>query len=139
MEPILFDDKNVRPTEELIFSQIKDYARLWQKLFESIHKKYPEVYEEWNYYNDGKHWLMKTMRKKKNLFWTAIQPDTFRVTFYFADKAEALIENSGLPEVLINEFRNGKHYGKIRGLTVKVLTDEAVDHILKLVDIRVKV
>ncbi len=139
MEPIMFDDKNLRPTEDLVFSHIKDYSRLWQRLFNSIHDRYPETAEEWNYYNDGKQWLMKTMRKKKNLFWTAIHPDTFRITFYFADKAEALIEKAGLPQTLIDEFRNGKYYGRIRGLSMKVLTDEDVDHILKLVDVRVKV
>jgi hypothetical protein len=139
MEPIIFEDRNVRPTEKLIFSQIKDNSKHWQRLFESIHAKYPEVTEEWNFYNDGKRWLMKTMRKKKNLFWTGVHPDTFRITFYFTDKAEPLIEKIGLPEPLLDTFRNGKYYGRIRALSIKVLTGEDVDHVLKLVDIRVKV
>jgi hypothetical protein len=139
MEPKLFEDRNVRPTEQLIFSHIKGHSRLWQRLFESIHAKYPEVAEEWNFYNDGKRWLMKTMRKKKNLFWTGILPDTFSVTFYFTDKALPLIEKSGIPESILEPFRKGKYYGRIRGLSITVQNDEDVDHILKLVDIRAKV
>ena len=48
------------------------------------------------------------IRKKKTLFWIGILQDTFRITFYFGDKAEPLIENSDLPATMKEDFKNGK-------------------------------
>jgi len=59
----------------------------------------------WNYYNDGKQWLFKLVQKKKTVFWAGILSDTFRVTFYFGDKAESLIEASELPSNIKNNFK----------------------------------
>jgi hypothetical protein len=64
--------------------------------------------------------------------------DTFRVTFYFGDKAEPVIFTSDLPKSVKDDFLKGKHYGKIRGITTKVMNLADVDTITKLIDIKVK-
>ena len=61
---------------------------------------------------------MKNMRKKKNVFWLSILKETFRTTFYFTDGAAKAIEDSTIPAEMKKQFKDGKHYGKIRGLTV---------------------
>ena len=139
MEPLVLKDKSVLPTDDLIFSVIGKNREHWTGLMTRIKVKFPDAEGQWNYYNDGKNWLFKMVRKKKTLFWIGVLEDTFRVTFYFGDKAEPLIESSDLPETLVKEFRNGKYYGKIRAFTVKVLDSPDVENVLTLAEIKVKV
>ena len=136
MEPLVLTDKSVVPSESLIFSILGNKSALWQKLMRLMHEKYPDAIEQWNYYNDGKSWLFRIIRKKKTMFWIGVLKDTFRITFYFGDKAELLIEKSNLPESMKKEFINSKRYGKIRGLSILVTGMEDIDHAIILADIR---
>jgi len=139
MENLVLSDKSVTPNDDLIFSIIGDKSVLWQKLMEYVQDKYPDAQEQWNYYNDGKNWLFRMIRKKKTLFWIGVLKDTFRVTFYFGDKAEPLIEQSNLPEAMKEEFKTSKRFGKFRGISIKVENAEDIENATKLVNIRIQV
>ena len=97
---------------------------------------YKDASGTWNYYNDGKQWLFKMVRKKKTIFWLAVMKDTFRVTFYFGDKAEPVIVASGLPESVRDNFLTGKHYGKIRAISTKMTGLSDAETVIKLIDIK---
>jgi hypothetical protein len=139
MEPLVLTDKSVIPNDNLIFSIIGDKKVHWQKLMHDVHEKYPDAEEVWNYYNDGKNWLFRMIRKKKTLFWIGILKDTFRITFYFGDKAAPLVEKSDLPASMKEEFKNGKRYGKIRAISIRVEEAKDIENARKLVDIRIRV
>ena len=137
-EALVFSDKNVKPTEDLVFSAIGGKKILWQRIMNYISDNYKDAAGTWNYYIDGKQWLFKMVLKKKTIFWLAVMNGTFRVTFYFGDKAEPAIISSDLPETVKSDFRQGKHYGKIRAVSTKITRPADVDIITKLVDIKVK-
>ena len=139
MDPLVLKDKSVLPTDDLIFSIIGKNRDHWINLMAGLREKYADAEGQWNYYNDGKTWLFKMVRKKKTLFWIGIHEDTFRVTFYFGDKAEPILESSDLPENIVEEFRSGKYYGKIRAITLKILKKSDVENVLKLTEIKTKV
>jgi hypothetical protein len=115
--PIL-TDKTKFPTEEIINSHLGKTKDIWVSFFEYLHENHPDIASEWRYYNDGKSWLMKNTRKKKTVFWLSIQKGTFRTTFYFTDRAAKSIAGSAIPAEMKKQFKDGKHFGKIRGLTV---------------------
>jgi hypothetical protein len=137
-EPLVLGDKNVFPSEELLFSIIGDKQIVWQKVMNYVKDNYQGVTEEWRYYNDGRQWLFKMQLKKKTLFWIGILKDTFRITFYFGNKAEPVITGSSLPKKLKDDFLEGKHYGNIRAITVKVTGTDDVENIYKLIDLKAK-
>ncbi len=118
MSQSVLTDKNQFPNDEIIFSHIGKKKILWISLFDYIHKQYPEIKEEWRYYNDGKSWLLKVTKKAKTIFWLSVIDGTFRITFYFTDKAQKEIENSRLPLELKEQYKTGKKYGKIKGVTI---------------------
>lgn len=118
MEASVLTDKNIFPTEDVIFSHLGKSKTLWLTLFEQMHKDYPEFAEEWKYYNDGKRWLLKVTEKKKTVFWLSVIPKGFRITFYFSDKAQKQILDSAIADELKDQYINGKRYNKIRGLTI---------------------
>jgi hypothetical protein len=138
MEPLVLTDKSIRPTNDLIFSIIGRNRIHWEKLTAGVYSKYSDAQEHWRYYNDGKSWLFRMTRRKKTLFWIGVLKDTFRVTFCFGDKAEPLIQNSGLPEDLIENFKTAKHFGKIRAVSMNVQRARDIENCLKLLDIRIR-
>lgn len=118
MEAPILTDKNLFPTEEIIFSHIGKTKTLWNSVFEFIRANHPDISEQWRYYNDGKRWLLKVTRKSKTIFWLSLIKDSFRITFYFTDKAEKAIHDSSISDKMKEQFDNTKRYSKIRGITV---------------------
>ena len=136
MDPPILTDASEFPSEKVIFSHIGKTKQLWISLFEYIHASYPEFAEEWRYYRDGKSWLMKVTQKKKTIFWLSIIEGGFRTTFYLTDKAEAALMSSGLSDELKEQFKSGKQYGKIRGVTVVCKTKRSIEDAKILMEIK---
>jgi hypothetical protein len=136
-KPIL-KDPDQYPTEEVIYSCIGKRKALWISFFDTLHEHHPDFLEEWRYYNDGKNWLMKVTWKSKTIFWLSVWKNAFKITFYFSDKAEELINQSDIPDDLKEEFKNGKRYGKIRGLTIVFRKKKDIEYADSLIAIRLK-
>jgi hypothetical protein len=137
-ESLLLKDREVYPTDELIFSIIGGRKDLWIRILNYMKSNYPDSSGEWNYYNDGKRWLFKMVRKKKTVFWAGLLSDTFRVTFYVGNKAEDIIENSDLSREIKDEFRDAKRYGLIRPVSFVLRNETDVENVLKMIEIKNK-
>jgi hypothetical protein len=138
MEPIVLTDPNVQPTEELIFSIIGENSTYWEQLVDYLYDNHFNITEEWRFYNDGKSWLYKAMRKKQTLYWIGVIKDTFRISFWFGDKAELVIEASALPDSIKEEFKNAKRYGQLRAISIEIRSDEDLANAIKLVELKAK-
>jgi hypothetical protein len=137
-EILMLSDPLVKPDEKIIFSYIGDKKLLWQEIMDYLRDCYPEASGVWNYYKDGKQWLFKVVRKKKTVFWGAILEDTFRITFYFGEKAEPVILASELQEKIKHDFLTGQRYGKIRAISIKMNDISDVETVKKLVSLKTK-
>lgn len=135
----VLSDKQIIPNDDYIFSIIGEKRILWQTIMNYLSENYKDISGSWNYYNDGKQWLFKLIQKKKTIFWASILKDTFRVTFYFGDKAETLIDASDLLQTIKDDFKNGKRYGKIRAVTLKMSDLSDVESVKTLVVIKMKI
>jgi hypothetical protein len=135
-EIFILSDKNVVPTEDYIFSLLGDKKELWNSIMTHITDNYNDTSGTWNYYNDGKQWLFKMVRKKKTIFWSALLQDAFRISFYFGDNAMPLIDASDLPQEIKDGFKKTKKYGAIRPISIKVFEHSDVDTVLKLIEIK---
>jgi hypothetical protein len=135
--PVL-SDKTIIPTDDYIFSIIGEKKVHWQRIMNYLSENYSDASGSWNFYNDGKQWLFKFVRKKKTVFWASILTNTFRITFYLGNKAETIIENSDLPESIREEFKSAKRYGLIRPVTFIINDSTDVDNVLKMIDIKIK-
>ncbi len=136
-KPIL-NDPDQFPTEEVIYSCIGKRKTLWISFFDMLGEHHPDFSQEWRYYKDGKNWLMKVTRKSKTIFWLSVWKNDFKIGFYFSDKAEELINQSDIPDDLKEEFKNGKRYGKIRGLTIVFRKKKDIEYADSLIAIRLK-
>jgi hypothetical protein len=139
MEQPILTDKNEFPTEEIIYSHIGKSKILWHSVFEYIHSDHPDLSEEWKYYNDGKSWLLKVLKKSKTICWVSLLNNSFRMTFYFTDKVEPLILNSNISDELKEQFKNGKRYNKIRGLTITFKYKKDIEYAKTLIAIKLSI
>jgi hypothetical protein len=138
IEILKLSDKNVVPTDEFVYSVIGERKEYWQTIIRYATENYREVSGSWNYYNDGKQWVYKFVEKKKTLFWAVLLKDTFRLTFYFGDKAEPMIAASGVPVEIVESFKTSKRYGAIRGITFNVYSKSDLENIIRLMDVKHK-
>jgi hypothetical protein len=136
MEPPVLTDKNQFPTEKIIFSHLGKNKSLWVSVFDYIHSNYPELTEQWNYYNDGKSWLIKVTRKSKTICWVSLIKNSFRMTFYLNDKAEKAVMASSIPNEMKLQYQTGRKTKKINGLTVIFKTKKDVEITKELIDIK---
>jgi len=136
---IVLSDKNSKPDEKLMSSVVGDKMIHWQEIMEHLQKKYPGVSGDWNYYNDGKQWLYKMIWKKITLFWLVLVEGSFRITFYFGDKAEEKIFSADIPQKVKDDFRTGKRYGKIRAITITIADKQDVQTVKTVTDIKAKI
>lgn len=139
MEQQILWDKNQYPSDEVIFSHIGKSKQLWISFFDYIHSNHPDFTEEWRYYNDGKSWLMKVQRKAQTVFWLSLFEKTFRISFYYTDRAEKTILDSDISEELKNVFTNGKSYGKLRGMTIIFKKKKDIEYAKTLIGIKLSV
>jgi hypothetical protein len=137
-EKTVLSDKSIVPTDDYVFSIIGERKVHWKKIMDYLSENYPDASGTWNYYNDGKQWLFKYVWKKKTIFWASLLKDTFRITFYLGNKAEQVIENSELPQIIKEEFITAKRYGLIRPVTFAIRNEGDVDNVLKMIEIKVK-
>lgn len=137
MDQAVLANKNQRPTEEVIFSHIGRSRALWLSLFDHIHSDHPDFTEQWRYYLDGKRWLLKVSRNARTIFWLSIGEGSFRTTFYFTDKAGDAVLNSTISDELKQQYRGGKKFGKIRGLTILYKHKRDVGYARQLIAIKV--
>jgi len=134
-QPVL-SDKTQFPSEEIIYSYLGKSKNIWISFLEYLRENHPDISTEWRYYNDGKSWLMKVTRKKKTVFWLSVLKGTFRITFYFTDRAADAIADSTIPAEMKKQFKEGKRFGKIRGLTVLFKYKKDIESAKKLLSIK---
>jgi hypothetical protein len=138
MSASVFDDKSVKPDNKTFLNAIGKTAKLWQKIKSNLENEYGELIEDWKYYGQKTGWLLKVLRKKRNLFFCIPLKGCFRIAFVFGEKAVSAVESSDLPEAIKVELKNARKYAEGRGIRIEVKSSKDVENIQKLVEIKVK-
>ncbi len=137
MSASVFDDKATLPDDKMLAKALGKSNRLWLQIKKHLKAEYGELIEEWKFYGQKSGWILKTLRKKRNLFFFISLKGSFQVSFVFGEKAVAAVEKSDLPKELIIELKNARKYAEGRGLRIDVRNSADVEHIKKLVEIKV--
>ena len=139
MEKPCLNNKDEYPNDKVLHRTLGEVKKTWDAFIDFLNESYPLFSGQWRYYNDGKSWLYKLTKKKKTISWISIYHNKFKTTFYFPDKAEELIKASKLKKEYIDQFINGKRYGKIRGITVEIKKPADLSATKTLIEIKEQV
>jgi hypothetical protein len=139
MDKPCLTDKDEFPDDEVLRRVLGKSKRVWDAFREMLAEHGASFSGEWRYYNDGKSWLYKLVKKKKTVCWVSVYPKAFKAAFYFPDRAEGLITAGKLPAQYVEQFVGGKRYGKIRGITVTLTRRAHLDAVRTLIEIKQQV
>jgi len=131
-------DKTTEPDERKVVELLDDKALLWVNLKTFLTENIGSVKEEWKFYSAKSGWTMKVLLVKRNLFFMKPEESTFLIAYVFGDKAVNEVEKSNLPENIKTELTEAKKYMEGRGLRVYVKTNDDLEIVKKLVEIKVK-
>ena len=138
MDKPCLNDKNEYPDDKVLSRHLGDVKITWDAFNDILKQQYPSITGEWRYYNDGKSWLFKVTKKKKTICWISVHENMYKTAFYFPDRAEELITGSTLGKEYIDQFINGKRYGKIRAVVVETTKSSDLNTVKILIDIKEK-
>lgn len=68
MASSIFDDKNKKPNDKMLREVLGKTTKLWEEIKNHLTLEYGELIEDWKFYNQKSGWILKTFRKKRNLF-----------------------------------------------------------------------
>ncbi len=137
MSSSVFTDRSTEPTASQLADALGATASIWSELRNHLETACGPLVEEWKFYGTKSGWIMKTLRKKRNLFFLTPLDGYFRLSFVFGDRAVAAIEESDVSDVIKKELRNAKKYAEGRGLVLEVRTREDVEPVKTLTAIKV--
>lgn len=137
MAASFFEDKATIPDDKMLAKALGKSNRLWQEIKKNLKAEYGELTEEWKFYGRKSGWILKTLQKKRNLFFFIPLKGSFQVSFVFGEKAVAAVQKSGLPKEIITELKNARKYVEGRGLRIDVKNSTDIENIKKLVEIKI--
>lgn len=138
MEDLVLTDKNIYPTEEVLFSHIKKSRTTWNSVFKYIYTNYPELNEEWRYYNDGKSWLLKVTCKTRTIFWLVVLSNSFQITFYFSEKVGQSFSEYSISKTLAKKIKESKKVGKSTALTFLMNDKQNIGLVKEAIELKIK-
>jgi hypothetical protein len=132
-----FLDRSFQPDPERLSDVLGESFNLLQQVREYLSQTFGEIVEEWKFYGAKSGWLLKMLKKKRNLFFVIPMQDFFVISFVFGDKAVAQIFETDLPDELKSTLQNARKYAEGRGLPIEVRSEKELEQIKTLVDIKV--
>jgi hypothetical protein len=137
MSASIFIDKSQQPDDQMLSDALGGTHQILEEIKKHLKSVYGEVIQEWKFYGEKYGWQLKTLRKKRNLFFIIPYDGYFTQGFIFGDKAISAIEDSDLPDDIKETLRNAKKYAEGRGLSIDVRSSEKIEIIKKLIEIKI--
>jgi len=133
----VFKDKTVKPDDNSLEKVLGRNWILWGKITSHLEENYSPIEKEWKFYNPKSGWVLKMIRKKRNLFFFYPYQDYFRVGFVYGDRAVEAAANYGLREETLVSLREARKYAEGRGISLDIDDDEDVDEVKRLIRLKV--
>ena len=137
MSKSVFIDKSNQPDNQMLSEALGETFQVWEEIKRHLKSDYGELIHEWKFYGKNYGWQLKTLRKKRNLFFIIPCAGYFNQIFVFGEKAVAAIEQSDLPDDIKETLKNTKKYAEGRGLSIEVDSFEKIENIKKLIEIKI--
>lgn len=137
MAEIVFNIKDKKPNDTLLAKKLGASFKYLKEIKKQIKEKYGETKEEWKFYGQKYGWQLKTLLKKRNLFFFIPYDSFFRIVFVFGDRAVEEIEKGDISNNLKDEVKKAKKYAEGRGLSIDVKDGKHIEDVKKLIDIKI--
>lgn len=134
METMLLRDKQIFPEDKVLIAALGDSYPAYAGLMKSVTGDEYGLLPQWNYYNDGKAWLCKSVFKKKTVFWLSVWEEYFKVSFYFTEKHCIGIEGLNIDPEIKQSFKSANHIGKLIPLSISVRSSAQLPDLFRIIE-----
>lgn len=138
MPPSALLDKAQKPDEKILADLLGKSYKILQDLRKNIAETCGQTTEDWKFYGTKYGWTMKTLLKKRNLFFFVPQKNSFTIGFIFGDKAVEAARKSDLPQNIIDELLVARKYAEGRGISLDIKNSSQLKIIKSLLRIKVE-
>jgi hypothetical protein len=132
----IFEDKTAPPGERELLEALGETKQLWDRLKIHVKENQSGVIEDWKHYGKNSGWTLKLLKKKRNLFFLYPGKGFFTVVYIIGDKAVQAIENSSLPQYVIDMIKESPKYAEGRGLRIPVTNPDELEIVKTLLQIK---
>lgn len=136
MSTSIFDEKLVKPDQKQLSYALGKTYEIVEGIFEYIREKYPDINDEWKYYNKKSGWIYKVFSKKRCILYIVPLDGNFLIAFILGDKATDKVVASNLPDDIKHTLVNEKRHMEGRVLHIEVKSKGDLETIIKLIDIK---
>jgi hypothetical protein len=137
-EHSIFYDKAVQPDATILRNAFGGNLMLWDEIYSYLQNELGSVEYQWKYYDKKGGWILQIIRKQRTLCWLQPHIGCFSITFWFCDRAIALVEQTELPATIVHDLVNAKKYAIGRSIGIDVKHPDDALHIKKLLNIKVR-
>jgi hypothetical protein len=138
MEKPLLNDQGEYPDDSVLARHLGRAKGAWDAFVAGVASRFPDASLEWRYYNDGKAWLCKMVRKKKTVCWVSVWDKRFKTTFYFTDKNDKDIAALPIAPDLKASYAAHDRIGKLRPLTVVVAGKKGLEPVFEVAKYKIR-
>ncbi|HAQ65360.1 MAG TPA: hypothetical protein DCR43_05860 [Bacteroidales bacterium] len=133
-ETMLLREKEVIPDDHTLEMAMGIVYPVYHKLMNIIKSEANGLTCQWNYYNDGKAWLMKAVWKKKTVFWLSVWEGYFKVGFFFTEKTITGIHELPISQMIKDSIPDARPVGRLIPLSINVEKTDQTDDLIQLVN-----
>ena len=134
-EPVFLDKSHV-PEDADLAEVLGRTKRHWDDLQAHALDADPAATPKWTYESKKSGWTFAVKGKRRNLMYLKPLMGYFRAGFALGDEAVQAVEQSNLPEAVIEIVRQAQKYPEGRGVRVEVKTAADVKIAKKLLAIK---
>ena len=134
--PVLTDQKEY-PSDDVLARHLGRAKAAWEAFNVRLAADVSDASLEWRYYNDGKAWFCKVVRKKKTVCWVSIWAKYFKAAFYFTAKCDEDIAGLPIDPGLKAAYKSHAPIGPLKPLVVEVRTKKALDPVFVLAEYKI--
>jgi hypothetical protein len=136
MSASIYTEKLVEPDDKMLNYDLAETKSYLDRIAEFIESEYGDFKPEWKFYNKKSGWILKMLSKRRNVLFVVPCDKYFRVAFTFGEKASDLIFNSELPDFIKKELFEAKKHAEGRTIQTEVKSENDLDDILKMIEIK---
>lgn len=133
----VFEDKTVKPDEKALEKTLGSAYHFWNAIIAYVEEIYGSSEVVWRFTGQKWGWNMRIVQKKRNIVYFTPKQGFFVNGFVFCDRAVEAAEQCGLPSSIIRIIHDSPKYAEGKGFRIEVHDEETVQHIKKLIDIKI--
>lgn len=130
--PLCMEEKY--PDNDQIEALLGKAYPVYVSFLEKLSAEFKSLASSWMYYNDVKYWLLKTVEKKKTVFWLTVWDGYFKVTIYFPASSDDAVQSLDINAAIKEQYRLIKRSGKIKPVELDIQSGEQLDDAFMLIN-----